>query len=102
MNLEANCIAFAEVPQAKYKNEQYLRKFRKCLTNKHNSCRSSANNVRNGMLFAEIPQTSNKNVTYLRNFRKQDAEKKRIFAEGKRSQTETKSIHQHINALNAI
>lgn len=54
------------------------------------------------MLFAEIPQILNKNVTYLRNFRKQDAEKKRIFAESKRSQTETKSIHQHINALNAI
>lgn len=54
------------------------------------------------MLFAEIPQTSNKNVIYLRKFRKQDAEKKRIFAESKRSQTETKSIHQHINALNAI
>ena len=54
------------------------------------------------MLFAEIPQTSNKNVIYLRKFRKQDAEKKRIFAESKRSQTETKSIHQYINALNAI
>ena len=47
MNLKANCIAFAEVPQAR--------------------CR-----------------------------------KKRIFAESKRSQTETKSIQQHINALNAI
>ena len=79
-----------------------MRKFRKCLTNKHTACGSSANNVQNGMLFAEVPQILNKNVTYLRNFRKQDAEKKRIFAEGKRSQTETKSIHQHINALNAI
>lgn len=29
MNLKANCIAFAEVPQEKHKNEQYLRKFRK-------------------------------------------------------------------------
>ena len=29
MNLKANCIAFAEVPQAKHKNEQYLRKLRK-------------------------------------------------------------------------
>ena len=29
MNLKANRIAFAEIPQAKHKNEQYLRKFRK-------------------------------------------------------------------------
>lgn len=65
------------------------------------ACGSSVNALQISIIFAEIPQISNKNVTYLRNFRKQDAEKKRIFAEGKRSQTETKSIHQHINALNA-
>ena len=29
MNLKVNCIVFAEVPQVKHKNEQYLRKFRK-------------------------------------------------------------------------
>ena len=95
-------MTLAETPQTYNKRAYCLRKFRKCLTNKHNSCGNSVNDVQNGMLFAEVPQILNKNVTYLRNFRKQDAEKKRIFAEGKRSQTETKSIHQHINALNAI
>ena len=29
MNLKANCIALAEIPQEKHKNEQPLRKFRK-------------------------------------------------------------------------
>ncbi len=43
MNLKANCIAFAEVPQAKYKNEQYLRKFRKQQTKMNNACGNSAN-----------------------------------------------------------
>ena len=68
----------------------------------NDACGNSANIEQTRILLAEIPQISNKNATYLRNFRKQDAEKKRIFAESKRSQTETKSIHQHINALNAI
>ena len=42
MNLKANCIALAEVPQAKYKNEQYLRKFRKQQTKMNNACGNSA------------------------------------------------------------
>ena len=78
----------AETPQIYSKHASCLRKFRKCLTNKHNPCGNSANIKQKCNIFAELPQAR--------------CRKKRIFAESKRSQTETKSIQQHINALNAI
>ena len=56
MDLKANCIAFAEVPQAKYKNEQYLRKFRKQQTKMNNACGNSANIEQTLILLAEVPQ----------------------------------------------
>ena len=56
MDLKANCIAFAEVPQAKYKNEQYLRKFRKQQTKMNNACGISANIEQTYILPAEVPQ----------------------------------------------
>lgn len=56
MNLKANYIAFAEVPQAKHKNEQYLRKFRKQQTKMNNACGNSANIEQTRILLAEIPQ----------------------------------------------
>lgn len=56
MNLEANCIAFAEVPQAKYKNEQYLRKFRKQQTKMNGACGNPANIEQTRILLAEVPQ----------------------------------------------
>ena len=54
------------------------------------------------MLFAEVPQILNKNVTYLRNFRKRDAEKKRIFAEGKRSQTKQNQTYSSICRMDHV
>ena len=56
MDLKANCIAFAEVPQAKHKNEQYLRKFRKQQTKMNDTCGNSANIKQTRILLAEIPQ----------------------------------------------
>ena len=60
MNLKVNCIALAEVPQAKYKNEQYLRKFRKQQTKMNNACGNSANIEQMRILLTEIPQMSYK------------------------------------------
>lgn len=56
MDLKANCTVLAEVPQAKYKNEQYLRKFRKQQTKMNNACGNSANIEQTRILLAEIPQ----------------------------------------------
>ena len=56
MNLKANCIALAEVPQEKYKNEQYLRKFRKQQTKMNNACGNSANIEQTRISLAEVPQ----------------------------------------------
>ena len=69
-DLIGKCITFAELPQILHKSAFYLRNFRKCYTNVHFACGTSANVTQRCILLAEFPQILNKNAYYLRNLRK--------------------------------
>lgn len=71
-DLIGKCIPLAELPQTLHRSAFYLRNFRKCYTNVHFACGTSANVTQRCILLAEFPQILCKSVFCLRNFRKYD------------------------------